>query len=114
MSYPPTAPGPGQQPVYVTAQSVYAAPQPRGMSITSLVLGLASFLFGFTFLVPLAAIIFGVVGMRREPAAKGMSITGIVLGALCLVGWVLFLILAGGMILAIFGVAATAGSSSGY
>lgn len=114
MSYPPSAPQPGQQPVYVNAQSVYAAPQPRGLSITSLVLGLASFLFGFTFLVPLGAIIFGAMGLKREPAGKGMSIAGIILGAVCLVGWVLFAILAGGMILAIFGVAATSGLTYDY
>lgn len=82
------------QPVYQQTV-VYTSyqPQPKGFSVTSLVLGIASVLFGFTFLVPIGAVIFGIVGIRREPTAKGMSITGLILGAVMLVGWIILLVL---------------------
>lgn len=76
------------QPVYQQT-AVYAGyqPQPKGFSITSLILGLASILFGFTFLVPIGAVIFGAIGIKREPSARGMSITGLILGGIMLLGW---------------------------
>lgn len=75
---------------------VYVA-QPTGLSVTALVLGLVSVFFGFTFLVPLGALIFGIAGLRREPTGRGMAITGIIIGALFMLFWVLF----GGAILAL-------------
>ncbi|TQL46783.1 uncharacterized protein DUF4190 [Homoserinimonas aerilata] len=81
------------QPVY------FVQAPPRGLSVTSMVLGLASILFGFTFLVPLGALIFGIVGLKKEPAGRGMAITGIVIGALFMLFWVLL----GGVILAAIG-----------
>ena len=76
------------QPVYQQT-AVYAGyqPQPKGFSITSLILGLASILFGFTFLVPIGAVIFGAIGIKREPTGRGMSITGLILGGIMLLGW---------------------------
>jgi hypothetical protein len=49
-------------------------------SVLSLVLGLASILLGYTFVVPIAAIVLGVLALKREPAKRTMSIWGIVLG----------------------------------
>ncbi|MGA0567518.1 DUF4190 domain-containing protein [Rathayibacter sp. KR2-224] len=94
---PPAQPGyqhPYTQPVYqqTVVYSTYQ-PQPRGLSITSLVLGLVSIFFGFTFLVPIGAVIFGAIGIKREPTGRGMSITGLVLGGLCLLGWALLVVL---------------------
>lgn len=81
----------------VAYQQGYAGPAPTGLSITSLVLGLVSIFFGFTFLVPLGALIFGIIGLKREPTGRGMAITGIVIGGLFMLFWVVF----GGGILAL-------------
>lgn len=72
----PTAYG---QPAYV--------PQPagpaQGLSITSMVLGLVGLLFslfGWGFLIALAAVITGHLAQRRQPWAKPMWLTGIITG----------------------------------
>jgi hypothetical protein len=84
----------------------YRPTPPQGFSIASLVMGLASFFFGFTFLLPIGAIVLGIVGLRREPAGRALSITGIITGGICLLGWVAiivgFIVLGG---LALWGVA---------
>ncbi|PJJ65472.1 DUF4190 domain-containing protein [Compostimonas suwonensis] len=97
----------GQAP-YVQAQFTVVQPQPKGLSITSLVLGLVSILFGFTFLLPIGAVVFGIIGVRKEPAGRGMSVTGIILGGLCLLGWIVL----GGLVFAFL--AAVVGSSAAY
>ncbi|HXD29044.1 MAG TPA: DUF4190 domain-containing protein [Arthrobacter sp.] len=78
------------------------APPPRGMSITSLVLGLVSIFAGFTLLVPIVGLVFGILGIKREPAGKGMATAGLILNGLMLVGWVLLaifvLFVAGGLL----------------
>jgi hypothetical protein len=117
----PQQPGPQQpggqqqyaQPVYQQTV-VYAAyqPQPKGLSITALVLGLASILFGFTLLVPVGAVVFGIIGIRREPSARGMSITGVVLGGICLLGWLLLVVLWIVFAIILAGAAATSYSGS--
>lgn len=100
-NYPPPTPGPpaGGQYYYPTPGLAYAAPPPRGFSITSMVLGLVSIFFGFTFLVPIGAVIFGIIGLKREPAGKGMAITGIVIGAAFMLLWVAL----GALVFSIFG-----------
>lgn len=64
----------------------------KTLSITSMVLGIASLLFGWTFLVPIAGVICGFMGMRREPAGKGFWMTGLVLNGLALIGWIIGLV----------------------
>lgn len=92
------------QPMY----PVYIAP-PKALSVTALVLGLASIVFGFTFLVPLGALIFGIVGLKREPAGRGMAIVEIVIGGLFMLFWLTF----GGVILAMmFGLTSAVFTSS--
>jgi hypothetical protein len=71
----------------VTPTVVSAPPVARTLSVSSLVLGLVSIVFGFTFIVPLLAIILGGVGAKREPHARAFAVWGIVLGALCMLGW---------------------------
>ena len=75
-----------------TLPAATAAPA-RTLSIVSLALGAASIVFGFTFFVPLAGIIVGVLGYRQEAAARAFSVWGIVLSALAIFGWVLVAIL---------------------
>lgn len=97
------------------ATPVYLAPtSPKGLSITSMVLGLVSIALGFTFVVPVVGLILGIVGLQREPAGKGMALTGVILSGLILLVWVViigfFLLLSIG----ILGTAATVHPSPSY
>lgn len=65
-----------------------AASVDKNLSIIALVLGLASVVFGQTFLVPIAAIVVGVMAYRREPTGHAMAVWAIVLGAVMAFGWV--------------------------
>lgn len=64
-----------------------------GLSLTSMILGIASFFFGWTFLVPIVGLILGFMGLNREPRGKGLAITGLILNGLCVLGWVIALII---------------------
>ncbi|MEE2522031.1 DUF4190 domain-containing protein [Pseudarthrobacter sp. J75] len=80
-------PGPYGQPAY------YAQPQPRGLSIASMVCGIVAVVLGIIMVPQIAAIATGHLALRREPAGKAMSITGLVLGYLSLLGYGLFWVL---------------------
>jgi len=91
-------------------QQVFAVAPPKGLSITSMVLGLVSVLFFWTFLCPVIGLVFGIIGIRREPAGRGFAIAGIVLNGVLLiipVVVVLFLVLTAGA--TVLGVATTTG-----
>ncbi|MFT2751633.1 hypothetical protein [Clavibacter sp. Sh2088] len=101
------APVPPAPAAVAWGQPVYAAAPPKGMSLTSMILGLVSVFFFWTFLCPLIGLVFGIVGFRKEPAGRGFAITGLVLNGLLLlipVAVVLSIIVAGGTL---FGIAAT-------
>ncbi len=89
---PPQGPSPyGQAPSPYGQPAYYGVPnEPKGLSIASLVCGIASLFLGFFMVPQLAAIITGHLALNREPSGKGMSITGLVLGYLCLLGYGLF------------------------
>jgi hypothetical protein len=59
----------------------------RNLSVIALVLGISSVLLGLTFLVPLAAIVVGVLAYRSEPGGRAFAVWGIVLGAVMAFGW---------------------------
>ncbi|MEE2570311.1 DUF4190 domain-containing protein [Pseudarthrobacter sp. J64] len=80
-------PGPYGQPAY------YAQPQPRGLSIASMVCGIVAVVLGSIMVPQIAAIATGHLALKREPAGKAMSITGLVLGYLSLLGYGLFWVL---------------------
>ena len=61
------------------------------LSLTALILGVSSVVFGQTFIVPIAAIVLGILGFQREPLGRTLAVWAIVLGALMLFGWVLLL-----------------------
>ncbi|MET0725316.1 MAG: DUF4190 domain-containing protein [Leifsonia sp.] len=61
----------------------------RSLSITSLVLGIVSIVAGWTFLAPVAGLVLGIIGLRREPAGRTFAIWGIVLSSVMLAGTVL-------------------------
>ena len=75
-------------PTPATPTTVAVAPV-RTLGILSLALGIASLAFGMMFVVPIAAIVLGVLALRSEPASKGMAIAGIVIGGVQLSALVL-------------------------
>jgi hypothetical protein len=105
--YPaPGYPAPGYPaPGYAPAGGYAALPpvQPKGLAITSLVLGIGSIVF-FFFLLSLpagiAAVITGHLAQRRQPYARGLWITGLItgyigiaLGLVSIVGFILLVVL---------------------
>ncbi|MFK3671194.1 DUF4190 domain-containing protein [Leifsonia aquatica] len=66
----------------------------RTLSVTSFVLGLASIVFGWTFVAPIAGLVVGIIALGREPLGKTFAVWGIVLNALMLFGVLLGLVLA--------------------
>jgi hypothetical protein len=63
------------------------------LSILSLVAGIASLIFGQTFIVPVAAIVLGFLARTREPASRTMSTWGIVLGFVSMFGWLVVILI---------------------
>ena len=101
------APVPPSPAAVAWGQPIYAAAPPKGLSLTSMILGLVSVFFFWTFLCPLIGLVFGIIGIRKEPAGRGFAITGLILNGLLLlipVAFVLSIIVAGGTL---FGIAAT-------
>ncbi|OUE24020.1 hypothetical protein BFL36_06530 [Clavibacter michiganensis] len=100
------------QPAYPAApaagsDSPYAAPyQPgqggapvsKGLSITSMVLGIVSVVTSLVWFlsVPLgiAALVTGILGRKRTPEAKGFWLTGIITGVVGIVLSIVFVVLA--------------------
>lgn len=73
----------------------YQAPAAaRTLSITSFALGLASIVFGWTFVAPIAGLVVGIMALGREPQAKTFAVWGIVLNAVMLAGAALIALLA--------------------
>lgn len=61
----------------------------RTLGIVSLVLGAVSLVFGYTLVVPAAAVVLGIMALRSEPASRGFAIAGIVTGGISLAGlWI--------------------------
>ncbi|MBF4463536.1 hypothetical protein ITJ46_13820 [Rathayibacter sp. VKM Ac-2878] len=50
----------------------------------SLLLGIISIFFGFLILAPTAGLVFGILGVRREPTGRTMAVWGIVLNSVML------------------------------
>lgn len=73
-------------PVHIP-EPVHVEPQPRRLSVTALVLGLSSLFLGFTVLIPVAGIAFGVLSVGREPTRKALAVTGIVSAVVFGVVW---------------------------
>jgi hypothetical protein len=65
----------------------------RTLSVLALIAGIVSVIFGQTLFVPIAAMVLGYLGYRREPTGRAFAVWGIVLGAVMLFGWVLLAIL---------------------
>lgn len=101
-------PGPySQTGIPYSQPGYYGMPEPKTLSIASMVCGIASVIMGFLLLPQIAAIITGHMALKREPSGKGMSITGLVLGYLCLLGYGAF------WLLLIIGLAVASTTTSG-
>lgn len=89
----------------------YPASPPKGLSISSMVIGLVSLFFGFTFVLPVVGFVLGLMGLRREPAGRAMAITGVVLNGLFLLVWaalvLLWVFVIGGLLAGVGGAAST-------
>ncbi|WP_285026658.1 DUF4190 domain-containing protein [Plantibacter sp. ME-Dv--P-122b] len=89
----------------------YPASPPKGLSISSMVIGLVSLFFGFTFVLPIVGFVLGLMGLRREPAGRAMAITGVVLNGLFLLVWaalvLLWVFVIGGLLAGVGGAAST-------
>lgn len=110
-----TAPPPVPEPSPYGGAPAAAKSSPV-LSIISLIAGIVSFLGGAIVLIPvvgsilhlfipLAAVVLGFMGKKKEPGAKGIWLTGIILG---FVGLAVALI----SLLVWIGLIATAGASS--
>jgi hypothetical protein len=75
----PVQGAPGAYPV----QYAYAPAPPRGLSIASMILGIASIVFsvyGFGLFPGIAAVITGHLGRKRQLQARGFSLAGLITG----------------------------------
>ncbi|NQX25806.1 DUF4190 domain-containing protein [Microbacteriaceae bacterium VKM Ac-2854] len=110
-SAPPAAPlATYGVPMMPVAPVQFVQVQPKGLSITAMVLGLVSIVGGFTVILPLGALIFGLVGLKKEPAGRGFAIVGVVVGGLTALFWLSL----GGAILAGIGAMLAGTASAGY
>lgn len=73
------------QPVHTTVSAPTSGIR-SPLAVWSLVLGLASIGFGFTFVVPIAGLVLGILSRRREPEGRTMALVGIISSAVMLVG----------------------------
>ena len=86
-------------------QNYSIQPEPEkksnGLGIASFVCGLIAILGCCNpfYLVSLAALILGIVGVCMKDAPKGMAITGIILGVLAVIIWLPIEILLGGVLM---------------
>jgi hypothetical protein len=86
----------------------YAAAPPSGLSITSLILGIAGLVFGI--LLSIAAVITGHIAKKSQPHAKGMWLTGLITGYVGIGIWALVLLVY--LLIVVFAFAAS--SAYGY
>lgn len=94
-------------PAYYQGTPAYAVSGPRGLSLTSMILGLTSLiLLGFLIVPQIIGIILGHLGIRREsPQGRAFAITGLITNYLALLIW-------GGLyVFMIIGLAAMGGDS---
>ncbi len=71
------------------ASAPASAAEKQWMSISSLVLGVVSIVAGWTFFLPVAGLVFGILALKREPSSRTMAIWGVVLNGALLAGSIL-------------------------
>jgi len=79
--------GPYGQPYY----QPYAPPRPTGLSVTSMILGIVGVVSFGTFIFPqILAVVFGHIGLKKEPAGRGMAIAGLITGYIMVAATIVF------------------------
>ena len=73
-------------------QQQFEPAPPRGLSIASMVLGIASVFFGFTVVVPVIGFVLGSLGLKQEPEGRTFALVGLWLNGVILLFAVLALI----------------------
>ena len=76
------ATAPLTSPARATASAASGVPSP--LSLSSLVLGLASIVTGSLLVVPIAGLVLALLARRREPEARSTWLVGLVLNAVML------------------------------
>jgi len=79
----------------------------NGLSIASLVLGIAGFMLscvGFGIIFGILAIILGSIALYKNQGNKEMSVAGIILGVLSLVGIVIVFLILGFSLFSLYGI----------
>ncbi|WP_426622939.1 DUF4190 domain-containing protein [Leifsonia sp. McL0607] len=69
-----------------------AAPS-KGLSISSLVLSLVSIPAGFTFVLPVIALVLGIVGLKFEQEGRAQAKAGIVISSILLAIWIVIVVI---------------------
>jgi len=88
----------GYQPIPVGNDS-------KGMGITSMILGISSFVVPLIgFLLAIGAVILGFMSRSREPSAQGFAIAGLITGFVSLAFSILLMLLFGGVFLTFFSI----------
>lgn len=91
-AHPRYAPPAYPVPIYASPYQTYMRPvaPPTSLSVTALVLGIASAVVGWIFfVVPIVGLVFSIIALRREPAGRSLAIGGLVGSAIGIL-WVLF------------------------
>lgn len=95
MSQLPPLPPDGAQfdppppPVGVPFETPPPAQPGNGLAIASMVLGIASFVFGVT---AIAGLILGIISLARKSAGRGFAIAGVACSAVCLLAYVALMV----------------------
>ena len=113
---PPAAPPPyspyAQPAAY--GQGYGLTPQPTGLSVASMVLGIVgvvgSLFYGLGLFPSIAAVITGHLGRKRQPWAKGMSLAGLIMGYI----GIAFSIIGIGILIFVIVLAVSASNSSNF
>ena len=68
---------------------MYEEKKTSGLAIASLVCGIASLIINPCYLVSLAAIVLGIIGLSLRCGGKGMALAGLLVGSGSIVIWVI-------------------------
>lgn len=83
-------PGASADAVAVGAETAATPAPDRALGILALILGIGGIVFQ-QWLVSVAALVLGVLALRREPASRGFGIAGLVLGVVGAFWWLALL-----------------------
>jgi hypothetical protein len=83
---PATTPTPALEQAPAQATAVTYTPN-RTLSIAAFAIAIGSIVFGQTVVLPIVAIVLGIMGYRQEPSGRTFSVFGIAIAGFALFGW---------------------------